>query len=208
MAGQTNLNPFASALGGTKAPQTEVLDRSVDPNLQSEERSYTENLLEGAGILPHQLPEQPELNSEQIDQAEQDSTLKEHRGRMEALEATPLWERAEAETAEKLKQTRAELDLENKQSGLNDQAIDQSLNSNIVDAGEEGIYYNNFFAGIRARIEEGAKRLQSLVEVTTKGSNPNEMFKGKAAKIKGHQQTKRIHGKVLHHESANDASGA
>jgi hypothetical protein len=221
MAGNNNSNrQLAQVMGRNQTPKVE-LDRTADPQIKKDgKNNLTQELLEGAGILPHQLSEQPSLTPEQISNTEQDNTSKNQQEIAKALsEGTPLYERAEQKRVQGLEVTRAEIEKiqtainqENQQSGVKNNEIDQTTSTQLADVGL-GSYLKNFYAGLQTRLQSLKKVLQSLPEVVGKvrdgfPSSFNKVARGKRAKMRGHERTASVQDQITNHEKNVSTVGA
>lgn len=103
-----------------------------------------------------------------------------------------------------LSETRQNLLQMNRSTGAPDQAIEQTLISNIADAGTNGTYHTNFFAKVETVVTQ-------LVEAASRALNPSWAGEAKNRQQKQRQVgpgmgTKKVHD-AMHHEQQQGRIG-
>lgn len=208
---QANANPFARALAETEKLQSEA--PSADNALNG---PLAETMAQAGGQFPGgQMDQQTreQMLAEQAAEARRNELRRKRTLELNQIDSTDIFNRRELEVQEEIKKLREELKALAMEVAAFDKQVELTLMTNVVDPGQDGKYYINFFQKLRAFIMLLRQKVKSAKTWATQ-MNGKSAKRRKRSKQPGldfggtfNEKASTIQD-MMHHERSNAYSGA
>jgi len=192
-ARQSNISPFARALAEAKAGD------------QSNSFIQSPNRL--SDMSPDQMAEQQQLQEEKMKRERLRMEL--HR-QINPVETTDIYNAEKQRVKKQIEEIRYELKLMVQEVAAFHEDVEISIMSNVVDPGQQGKYYFNFFEKLKEMIKLMRQQIQSArTWATTMQSKKRKKGSKASMDISGqdYEQTTAIYDRA-HHERSTQYSGS
>lgn len=208
--GSSQANPFARALAETEKSSLNTRAQ------QSPGETLSEALARTGGSFPDSKQSQP--NPDMLREQQELAAQKEKRealrrklhDQVNPVHAKDIFDARAEQVAKEIDEIRKELRLLAKDVGAFQKDVEITLMTEIVDVGERGAYFKNFFAQLRAFImllRQKIKSARTWANASAQKSKKKKKKRGGAIEGSGYEKTSQVQEMMNHEKSSSISAG-